>query len=42
MTLPQTRTRLTPEARRDQLLDTAKRMIVDDGLQAFTTGIEQI
>jgi AcrR family transcriptional regulator len=36
MTLPQTRTRLTPEARRDQLLDTAKRMIVDDGLQAFT------
>jgi len=31
-----TRTRLSPEARKDQLLDTAKQMIVSDGLQMFT------
>ena len=30
------RTRLQPEARRDQLLDTARMMVVDHGLQAFT------
>ena len=30
------RTRLSPEARRDQLLDTAKAMIRAAGLQAFT------
>lgn len=30
------RTRLSPEARKIQLLDTAKEMIVEDGLQAFT------
>lgn len=30
------RTRLSPEARKKQLLDTAKTMIVEDGLQAFT------
>lgn len=31
-----TRTRLSPEARKDQLLNTAKLMIVKDGLQNFT------
>lgn len=31
-----TRRRLTPDARRDQLLDTAKAMIVEAGLQAFS------
>ena len=36
MTEPRARTRLTPEARRCQLLDTAKQMVVDDGLQGFT------
>jgi AcrR family transcriptional regulator len=30
------RTRLTPEARVDHLLDTAKQMIMDEGLQSFT------
>ncbi|MDG1441238.1 MAG: TetR/AcrR family transcriptional regulator [Pseudomonadales bacterium] len=30
------RTRLSPSARTDQLLDVAKQMIVSDGLQAFT------
>ena len=30
------RTRMAPEARRNQLLDTAKVMILADGLQAFT------
>ena len=36
MTTPKTRTRLSPDARKDQLLDTAKRMIVAEGLQSFT------
>lgn len=31
-----TRTRLSPEARKKQLLDTAKETILKDGLQAFT------
>ena len=30
------RTRLSPSARTDQLLDVAKQMILSDGLQAFT------
>ncbi|MEM8766809.1 MAG: TetR/AcrR family transcriptional regulator [Pseudomonadota bacterium] len=30
------RTRLSPEARRTQLLDTAKTMVIAEGLQAFT------
>jgi AcrR family transcriptional regulator len=30
------RTRLSPEARKKQLLDTAREMIVRDGLQHFT------
>ena len=30
------RTRLTPAARTDQLLDTSKQMIKENGLQAFT------
>ena len=30
------RTRLSPEARKKQLLDTAKTIILEDGLQAFT------
>ena len=30
------RTRLSPSARTDQLLDVAKQMILKDGLQAFT------
>jgi AcrR family transcriptional regulator len=36
MNEPRVRTRLTPAARREQLLATAKKMIVDDGLQSFT------
>ncbi len=31
-----TRTRLTPEARQDQLLDTAQAMVIEQGLQSFT------
>jgi AcrR family transcriptional regulator len=31
-----TRTRLTPEARQDQLLDTARAMVIEQGLQSFT------
>lgn len=31
-----TRTRLSPSARTDQLLDVAKEMIISDGLQSFT------
>ncbi|MEM9620001.1 MAG: TetR/AcrR family transcriptional regulator [Pseudomonadota bacterium] len=31
-----TRTRLTPEARKNQLLDVSKQMIIGDGLQAFS------
>ena len=30
------RTRLSPSARTDQLLDVAKQMIMSDGLQSFT------
>ncbi len=30
------RTRLTPAARQDQLLDTARAMVIEQGLQAFT------
>jgi AcrR family transcriptional regulator len=30
------RTRLSPAARKKQLLDTAKAMIVEEGLQRFT------
>ena len=33
---PKTRTRLSPAARIDQLLDVAKEMILADGLQSFT------
>ena len=33
---PRTRTRLTPAARRDQILDVAARLIVEEGLQAAT------
>ena len=36
MNLPRKRTRLSPEARKDQLLDTAKQMIIEAGLQSFT------
>ena len=36
MTASRTRTRLSPDARRTQLLDTAKEMLVASGLQAFT------
>ena len=36
MSAQRPRTRLTPEARRTQLLDTAKTMIVEHGLQSFT------
>ena len=35
MTQPQKRTRLSPEARRNQLLDVAQEMIVSAGLQGF-------
>ena len=33
---PRTRTRLTPAARRDQILDVAARLILEEGLQAAT------
>ena len=36
MNLPRKRTRLSPEARKDQLLDTAKQMVIESGLQSFT------
>lgn len=36
MSTPRTRTRLSPEARREQLLDVASTSIVADGLHAFT------
>ncbi len=36
MTSTRTRTRLTPAARQDQLLDTARAMILEQGLQSFT------
>ena len=36
MNLPRKRTRLSPEARKDQLLDTASQMIIESGLQSFT------
>ncbi|MDG2051414.1 MAG: TetR/AcrR family transcriptional regulator [Myxococcota bacterium] len=36
MTRAQKRTRMSPEARREQLLDTARTMIVTEGLQPFT------
>ena len=36
MNVTSTRTRLSPEARRDQLLDSARAMVLDSGLQAFT------
>ena len=36
MTAPRTRTRLSPDARRTQLLDTAKEIVIAEGLQAFT------
>jgi AcrR family transcriptional regulator len=36
MSIPRVRTRLSPEARKEQLLATARQMIVDDGLQHFT------
>ncbi len=36
MMSPKTRTRLSPAARTDQLLDVAKEMILADGLQSFT------
>ncbi len=36
MTASRTRTRLSPHARRTQLLDTAKEMLAANGLQAFT------
>ena len=36
MTVNRVRTRLSPEARKNQLLATAKQMIVDNGLQSFT------
>jgi len=36
MNLPRKRTRLSPEARKDQLLDIAKQMIIESGLQSFT------
>ncbi len=36
MTASRPRTRLSPEARRTQLLDTAKTLVVAHGLQAFT------
>lgn len=35
-TKAKTRTRLSPQARHDQLLDTARSMVLDQGLQAFT------
>ena len=35
-TKPPKRTRLSPEARRDQILDSAKRLIVRHGLEAFS------
>ena len=35
------RTRLSPEARRTQLLDTAKEMVIDKGLQAFLADWEK-
>lgn len=35
-TNPQKRTRLSPEARRDQILDAAKQLIVRHGLEAFS------
>ena len=35
-TQAQKRTRMSPEARREQLLDTARNMIVTEGLQPFT------
>ncbi len=36
MNAPRSRTRLSPDARRTQLLDTAKEMLIASGLQAFT------
>lgn len=33
---PMKRTRLSPEARRDQILDSARRLVVDNGLQQFS------
>jgi len=36
MTASRPRTRLSPDARRTQLLDTAKEMVIAEGLQAFT------
>ena len=36
MTTARSRTRLSPDARRTQLLDTAKEMVITSGLQAFT------
>ena len=36
MNAPRSRTRLSPSARRAQLLDTAKTMVIASGLQAFT------
>ena len=35
-TQAQKRTRMSPEARREQLLDTARGLIVTEGLQPFT------
>ncbi len=36
MNTSRARTRLSPDARRTQLLDTAKEMVIESGLQAFT------
>ncbi len=36
MNASRSRTRLSPDARRAQLLDTAKEMVISNGLQAFT------
>ena len=36
MSATRSRTRLSPDARRTQLLDTAKEMVISNGLQAFT------
>ncbi len=36
MNAPRPRTRLSPDARRTQLLDSARELVIADGLQAFT------
>ena len=36
MVSPRSRTRLSPDARRQQLLDTTQAMLISKGLQAFT------